>query len=78
MAESNRERYLKKFGRHLAELRESKNFSQAQLSYEAGMDVMTISRIERGVSNISIVNALKIAKALGVDHKELYNFPFPE
>ncbi len=74
MDKIEKEKYLKSFGKHLAELRVSKNLSQAQLSYEVDLDVMTISRIERGLLNISIVNSYKISKALGIDQKALFDF----
>ncbi len=74
MDKSEKEKYLKSFGKHLTQLRLSKNLSQAQLSYEVDLDVMTISRIERGLLNISIVNSYKISKALGVEQKELFDF----
>ncbi len=74
MINAEKENYLKQFGSNLKKLRLSKNLSQAQLSYIVDLDVMTISRIERGLLNISILNAYKISIALGVTQKELFDF----
>ena len=74
MINAEKENYLKQFGSNLKKLRLSKNLSQAQLSYIVDLDVMTISRIERGLLNISILNAYKISTALGVTQKELFDF----
>jgi transcriptional regulator with XRE-family HTH domain len=38
---------------------------------------MTISRIERGLLNISIGNVYKIASALNIHYKELFDFELP-
>ena len=57
--------------------RKEKGISQETLSFEAGLDVMTISRIERGILNVSIGNACKIALALNIHYKELFNFDIP-
>ncbi|MBP6757266.1 MAG: helix-turn-helix transcriptional regulator [Bacteroidia bacterium] len=74
MINAEKENYLKQFGSNLKKLRLSKNLSQAQLSYIVDLDVMTISRIERGLLNISILNAHKISNALGISNKDLFDF----
>jgi transcriptional regulator with XRE-family HTH domain len=66
--------FLKAFGKNLAVKRKEKGFSQEDLSFEVGLDVMTISRIERGVLNISIDNTYQIAKALGIPYSDLHDF----
>jgi transcriptional regulator with XRE-family HTH domain len=66
--------FLKAFGKHLVVKRKAKGFSQETLSFEADLDVMTISRIERGLLNISIGNVYKIASALNIHYKELFDF----
>ncbi len=48
------------------------------LSFEAGLDVMTISRIERGILNVSVGDAYKIAVVLNIHYKDLFDFEIPE
>jgi transcriptional regulator with XRE-family HTH domain len=67
-------KYLKTLGNRIAEFRKNKGFSQSQLSDFVELDVMTISRIERGLLNISVINAFKISEALGISLKELFDF----
>ena len=58
----------------MKELRLKKGMSQGDLSKASGVDVHRISKIERGVismENISLINAVKIAKALGVHAEDL-------
>jgi transcriptional regulator with XRE-family HTH domain len=69
--------FLNNFGRHLATKRREKGISQETLAFEAGLDVMTISRIERGILSISIGNAYKIAIALNIPYKDLFDFDLP-
>ncbi|MES2287194.1 MAG: helix-turn-helix transcriptional regulator [Bacteroidota bacterium] len=69
--------FLKGFGKNLVIKRKEKGFSQEVLSFEADLDVMTISRIERGLLNISIGNVYKIASALSIHYKELFDFELP-
>jgi putative transcriptional regulator len=69
-----KKKYLKIIGERVAQFRKKKGFSQSQLSDIVELDVMTISRIERGLLNISIVNAYNLSKALGITQKELFDF----
>ena len=67
-------KFLILFGKHLADMRRQKNISQEQLSFDADVSLSTLSKIERGVLNVSISNLYKISKALKVHHKELFDF----
>lgn len=54
----------------LKELRKSKGMSQEELSAKSGVNKMQISRVERGdtdIKNMTLINAIRIADALGVD-----------
>jgi transcriptional regulator with XRE-family HTH domain len=62
-----------KIGFRIKELRETKNMSQKDLAYTADLDRSYIASIENGQRNVSIVNIEKIAAALGVTLKELFN-----
>lgn len=68
----NRE-ILLKFGNRVRELRKEKNLSQEELSYSAELHRTYIGMIERAEKNITLVNIEKIAKALNVDIKELFD-----
>jgi len=62
-----------KIGQRIKELREASSMSQKDLSYAADLDRSYIASVENGQRNISIVNIEKIASALGVTLKELFN-----
>ncbi len=74
MVNEQKKKYLKIIGQRVAQFRKKKGISQSQLSDIVELDVMTISRIERGLINISIVNAYNLSKALGITQKELFDF----
>ncbi len=62
-----------KIGLRIKELRTEKGFSQQELSYRSDIDRTYITQVENGKRNISINNIEKIAKALNVSLKELFN-----
>lgn len=58
----------------LKELRKAKGMSQDDLAKASGVNKMQISRVERGdteIKNMTLINALKISDALGVDPHDL-------
>jgi transcriptional regulator with XRE-family HTH domain len=65
---------IKKFGLKVREIRLLKNFTQESLAWEAGIEPMQVSRIERGIINTNISQILNLAKALGVHASELFEF----
>ena len=69
-----KEKFLKTFGIHLSKIRKAKKISQEQLSFDTGIDLSTISRVERGILNISTYNAYLIAKALSIPYSQLHDF----
>ncbi|OGH94280.1 MAG: transcriptional regulator [Candidatus Magasanikbacteria bacterium RIFOXYD2_FULL_41_14] len=62
-----------KFGNRLRELRKQKSLSQEDLAFKSGLHRTYISDIERGSRNLSIKNIEKIAKALGLQPKALFD-----
>jgi transcriptional regulator with XRE-family HTH domain len=66
--------FLIAFGKNLQKVRKSKEFTQAQLANDLGIEISQISRIERGVINTSIGNVNAIAKILKVPVSELFEF----
>ena len=62
---------LKKFGANVHRLRAEKGWSQADLAERAGLHRTYIGSIERHERNVSLLNIERIAKALGVEVKDL-------
>ena len=63
----------KLLGKRIKELRLSQNISQNQLAQVLDIDQRRLSAIECGI-NFPTRNFVKIAKALNVELKELFNF----
>lgn len=63
----------KRFGDKLREFRKQKRISQEELAFKSGLHRTYISDIERGTRNVSLKNIEKIAKALNISKKELFN-----
>jgi transcriptional regulator with XRE-family HTH domain len=61
------------FGEKVRELRKEKGLSQEDLSFRADLHRTYIGMIERAEKNITLINIEKIAKALNVDIKELFD-----
>jgi len=68
------DKFLKQFGNNLRKIRLSKSMSQEDLAFEADLDLTQIGRVERGVTNTSLSLASKIAKALKIPVKDLFDF----
>lgn len=64
---------LKKIGEIVWEQRKKCGYSQEELSFHAGLHRTYIGMIERGEKNITLLNIEKIAKALNVKIKELFD-----
>lgn len=54
-------------------LRKARGLSQEALAAESGLDRTYVSSCERGRRNISVDNICKLAWALDVDVRELFN-----
>lgn len=66
------EKIQKDFGAKLRSLRQQKGVSQEKLALDAGMDRTYVNSVENGKRNISLVNIVKLAKALGVRAGEFF------
>ena len=66
-----KELYLKKLGRHIAALRESKSISQAELARSCDKDPQSLNRLEKGRINPSVYYLFEIAKELDLPLKDL-------
>ena len=61
-------------GNKIKILRKARKMTQEELSNLSNLDRTYITSVERGKRNISIVNLDRIASALGVEVKDLFNF----
>ena len=62
---------LKKFGERVQSLRNQAGISQEKLAELAEMHRTYISGIERGERNVSLINIMRLASALGVSISKL-------
>ena len=67
----NSESILMRFGKNVQKIRKEKNISQEKLAEYAGLHRTYIGMIERFERNITLINAEKVARALGVNISEL-------
>jgi transcriptional regulator with XRE-family HTH domain len=63
----------KKFGKRVKTLRIEKGWSQEKLALNADLDRTYITSIEKGERNVSITVIEKIAKALKINIKTLFD-----
>lgn len=63
---------LKIFGEKIREVRLRNNLSQEKLAEKANLHRTYIGMIERGEKNITLLNIIKISKALDVKPIELF------
>lgn len=68
------DQYLLQFGNRVRELRTSLGHSQEHFANLCEVEPSQISRIELGKINTSLSQARKIAKALGLEMKVLFDF----
>lgn len=61
------------FGKKLREIRREKGISQEELGFRAGLHRTYIGSIERGEQSVSVDNVYKLAKALKVKAKDLFD-----
>jgi transcriptional regulator with XRE-family HTH domain len=61
-----------RFGRRLRELRRARGLSQEELAFRAGLHRTYVSSAERGERNVALVNLERLAKALGVQIRDLF------
>jgi transcriptional regulator with XRE-family HTH domain len=69
----NEKIFLKKLGRNIQRLRTEKGISQVELGYKCDFEKSSMSRIEAGGTNPTILTLKKIADALYINLEELVN-----
>ncbi|MCU0443699.1 MAG: helix-turn-helix domain-containing protein [Microscillaceae bacterium] len=70
---ASKQEILVKFGHKVRDLRKKIGLSQEQLSFRADLHRTYIGMIERAEKNITLVNIEKIANALNVEVKTLFD-----
>lgn len=61
-------------GARIQEIRKSKNLTQEKLAEKIGLDTPNLSNIERGKRFVSAETLEKIAGALNISEKDLFDF----
>ncbi|KQO34460.1 XRE family transcriptional regulator [Flavobacterium sp. Leaf82] len=69
------ETFIANLGIHVRQMREKKNMSQQDLANDSGIPKSQVARIERAKVNTTVKTLVKIANALHVEPKELFDFP---
>lgn len=64
----------KRLGQRIAVLRKSKGFTQEQFAEKTEYSVEFISFVERGINAPSIEGCVRIANALDISLKDLFDF----
>lgn len=66
--------YLKLLGDRVEKVRKAKGFTQVQIAEKLGTEHAQIGRLERGLTNASVIVLRRIATELGITVSELLNF----
>lgn len=67
---------LFKIGQSVRYIRMKKGISQEELAFRAGLNMNSISTLERGLNNVKIKTLYRIAEALDVKIEEILNCSF--
>ncbi|MAD03409.1 MAG: transcriptional regulator [Pseudoalteromonas sp.] len=63
--------FARKLGKNIKMMRVFKDKSQAELSFDSGLNQSYLSRVEKGTVNVTVIKLCCIAKALGCNLAEL-------
>lgn len=77
MKEDRDEKLLVELGARIKYLRKARNMSQYQLAIFSGMEKSSMSRIEAGKNNLTLLTLNTIALALEVSLAEIFEIPLP-
>ena len=72
MCRNTDEEVKRLFGKRLRELRKQRGLSQEALALVCDLDRTYIGGIERGERNVSLINIVRISKALDISPQELF------
>ena len=73
MDEARREEVKTRFGARMRQLRKARKMSQEAVALKSGLDRSYLGQIERGESNVALINIHRIAEALEVEAGELFS-----
>jgi transcriptional regulator with XRE-family HTH domain len=73
MTDRNEDLIKRRFGERVREIRRKAGLSQEKLALACGLDRTYVGGVERGERNISLINISKLAEALGVSTRELFD-----
>lgn len=62
------------FGQRIRQIRNERHMSQEEFAWMVGLHRTYLGQVERAEKNITLKNIEKIANALNIDPKELFNF----
>lgn len=68
------EEFLKKLGENITEKRKERGFTSKELGYRCEMEKSNLIAIEQGRVNVTVKTLVKIANALEIEVKELFEF----
>lgn len=72
MTESQEKTLMRAFGKRVAELRKKRSMTQEQLAAKVDTHVTTVAFIEGGTKFVRLSTLRKLAQALDVEIKELF------
>ena len=72
MDKERQQEVKRRFGTRLRALRKARKLSQEAVGLKSGLDRSYVGQIERGESNLSLVNIHRIAEALEVEAGEMF------
>ena len=73
MSEEHSQEIKRRFGERVRELRKQKGLSQEMLALVSNLDRTYIGGVERGERNISLINIHKLADALNIPVKDIFD-----
>lgn len=76
MQEVKDSKYLKALGQHIRIIRKQMNMTQLDLACKMDNFSEQIGRIERGEQNVTVCTLKKIADALSIPMRELFDFEY--
>ena len=62
----------RKFGEKISTHRKTSDITQEELAFRANISPSYMSAIERGITDVTISTAKRLAKALNIDMKDLF------
>ena len=68
------EKFYKKLGKQVRSLRKDNNLSQRELGLRSDLEKSVIQRLERGAVNSTLKTLIKVANALDIEFKDLFDF----